>query len=212
MKRTDAIAVLLAASALLQPQIVHAQFDQAITTQEMMEPWMRAHAIILSLTPSPSGGDRQPVIQALLSLDTALSAYQSDQEDVATRIVGDRAFSYEASKISSELASKLISVSERLEALWTTTGISDREDVENVRAALSTLQRKLSQRNPLERDVVRALGSGSKHEILALSTRWWDAVGAVDKVREAIATLHKRMDTAALHLRVYCETLERFRC
>jgi hypothetical protein len=54
--------------------------------------------------------------------------------------------------------------------------------------SLAALRRILEDKNRLERDVVRALGSGSKNEIQALASRWWAGAQSVEEVRGAVAT------------------------
>ena len=204
---------------MLWAGLLHAQLDQAITTQEMTEPWSRAQAVLTSLTTAPDRGDPERIIQAVLSVDAELTTYQSEQEQVAMRIVGDPGFSYEAAEVSLDLANELATIIARFDALWVVIGISDRADVAAARAALLTLQRKLSQRNPFERDVVGALGSGGKQQILALSARWWESVDAVDKLRAALSAFQHRVEAAGLqplyaeHIAATCaETWERLRC
>ena len=190
-----ALRCLCAALCLLCASTADAQLDRAITTQELMEPWSRAEAVLASIKEGPT--EPAPLNGTLSALDAALADLQSQQESVAMRIVGDPAFGYDASDISREMGIGLATVSARFEDLWAALHIGERSDVQAARAALGALQRKLSARNPFERDVLRALGSGGKQEILALSTSWWDALTGVDKVRAALTALQNRIGAAS---------------
>ncbi|HMK20757.1 MAG TPA: hypothetical protein VK466_00395, partial [Terriglobales bacterium] len=55
------------------------------------------------------------------------------------------------------------------------------------------LRRSLSEKNGLERDVLRALGSGGRNEIQGLAAQWWDGSESVGRLRETVAVLRRAL-------------------
>jgi len=181
--------------ATLHAGAAFAQFDPALSAEELIAPWTAALAVLQSIVPSLAAlerGQREQLDSQLARLDQDLNLFQSREETVATRIVADPAFAYAASDESYELSQQLSGISEDFAGLWAALQIAERTDVRAAGESLELLQRRLRERNHFERDVVRALGSGGRQEILELSTRWWKAADSVEKVRGTNAELRTR--------------------
>jgi len=189
--------------AILQSIAAWAQIDQEISDQDLLDPWKRASAVVLSLAQSLDAV-AEPVPRAQIEheldlLDAGLSRLQSQQETVAVRIAADPSFSYDASVQSSEMSTLVAEVAASFDALLSDLSVGDRPDVVATRESIGRLRRILYERNHLERDVVRALGAGGRHEIQALAARWWDAAEAVGSVKDAIAKLRGRLTATPDH-------------
>ena len=182
--------------AIVNPAEGMAQMDQAITTKDLVEPWDRARAVLLSLAHSLDSFDevhKRQLDRELGALDAQLSELQSQEEDVAIGIVSKPEFAYVAPASSHQLWKQVAQIGMSLTALFCGSTICQRPDVLGVQESVDTLRRDLSEKNGLERDVLQALGSGSRNEIQALAARWWEGSESVGKLREAVASLRRAL-------------------
>lgn len=178
--------------AILSWSEATAQLDQAITGKDLIEPWNRAKAVVLSLAAlidtSVAQDQREQLVRDLSKLEDELAALQAQQETVAIRIVSNPAFVYDTSVSSREMATQVAEIAASLDSLLGDLMVRERPDAVATQESLAALRRILEDKNRLERDVVRALGSGSKNEIQALASRWWAGAQSVEEVRGAVAT------------------------
>jgi hypothetical protein len=174
-------------AALLFAGTAGAQWDQAISDKDLLDPWIQAAAMLRALPPEsvPAGAPRE----ILASLEQDLSGLRADLENTAISIVGRPEFGYDAAERSLELAGQVGKVEQGMGALFAALGVSDRPDAKAVRDSIASLQNILSGRSRFERDVLNTLGSGSRNAIQALAARWWTAADRVNDVAEAIRTL-----------------------
>jgi hypothetical protein len=174
-----------------------AQLDQAIAEKDLVEPWSRARAVVLSLADlidaSVEPDKRTQLDRDLSRLDDELAKLQSQQENVAIRIVSNPAFVYDASVTSLEMSAQVSEIEASLDALLGDLMVRQRPDVVATQESLASLRRTLGDQNRLERDVVGALGSGGKNEIQALASRWWTGAESVEGVRKAVADVRRRL-------------------
>jgi hypothetical protein len=182
--------------AMVQSSAALAQLDQAVSDKDLLDPWDRTSAVVLSL-PRLLDAVVEPVQRAQIDrgldrLDEDLSRLRAQLETVAVRIAADPSFSYDVSLKSFEMSTQVAEIGASFEALSNDLSIGERADVRAARESIYGLQQILSRRNPLERDVLRALGSGSRNEIQALAGRWWNAAEAVASLRDAIAQVRAR--------------------
>jgi hypothetical protein len=124
-------------------------------------------------------------------LGEQLAHLQTELENTAIRIVTVPEFSYEASNKSGELADEVGDIGKRFDALFGTLAIRSRDDVQAMQASLETLRGALAQRHLFERDVVNAIGSGSKTEMQKLAGEWWRVGESVEGVKIAIQGLRQ---------------------
>lgn len=182
--------------AMVQSSAALAQFDQAVTDKDLLDPWSRTSAVMLSLPQlldaAIERGQRAEIDRGLDRLDEGLSRLHAQLETVAVRIAADPSFSYDASLRSFELSTQIAEIGARFDALSNDLSIGERADVRAARESIDGLRQILSKRNPFERDVLRALGSGSRNEIQVLAGRWWNAAEAVASLRDAIAQVRAR--------------------
>ena len=75
--------------------------------------------------------------------------------------------------------------------------VSGRTDVLALKESLASLRGGLSSKNGLERDVLQALGSGSRNQIQSLAASWWDGSESVGRLREAVASARRELAIAA---------------
>jgi len=178
-----------------------AQLDQAITDKDLVDPWSRAKAVVLSLAgpidTSVAHQQREQLDRDLSRLEDELAALQSQQETVAIRIVSNPAFVYDTSVSSREMSTQVAEIEASFDSLLGDLMVRQRPDVVAMQASLAALRRILEDKNRLERDVVRALGSGSKNEIQALASRWWAGAQSVEEARGAVADMRRRLAVPA---------------
>jgi hypothetical protein len=168
-------------AGLLLPALAFAQIGQGITDEEMLGPWQDAAAAIGRL--QSGAGLAAPLGQ----LDTVLADLQAQLEDTAVRIVARPEFAYDAAQWSEELSRQVGKSGAALEAVFAAADAGD--DGRAACDGVARLQATLAQRVRFERDVLSALGSGSKHAIQALARRWWTVSERVEDVRKAAARL-----------------------
>ncbi len=183
------IAMLSAGKAL-------AQLDQAIPAKDLVEPWDRAREVLLSrahLFDAVDEQNRQRLDRELSALDDELSNLQSQEETVAIQIVSNPAFAFDVSLSSDQMSTQVSKIGKTLDVLFCDLMVCRRPDVLAVQESLDSLRQGLSDKNRLERDVLRALGSGSKNEIQALAARWWAGSESVGSLREAVVNMRREL-------------------
>jgi hypothetical protein len=197
VKKFGAVGCTLALIAILRSGDAMAQLDQAISGKDLLDPWIRAKAVMLSVAPlldTLAEPDKRPQVEPQLTkLDDELSKLQSHEETVAIRIVSNPAFVYDASLSSSDMSTQVSEIEASFDLLFRDLMVHQRSDVRAMQESLASLRRLLSNRNSLERDVVRAIASGGRNEIQALAARWWDGAESVGSVREAISDLRRQL-------------------
>ena len=198
MRAFSNLAGVLLVLAVACPERAAAQV-QAITERDLTEPWIHATAALRSLVPaSPkqSANDRSELDRQLSQLDDGLAALQAQEEKTAIRIVAVPEFVYGAAESSAEMSAQVAEISQRFDALFRNAGLQDHPDVRAMQTSLAALQRLLADRNALEADVIRAVGSGSKQLIQALAGEWWNGAESVHGTREQVAAQRQRLAAA----------------
>jgi hypothetical protein len=182
--------------AILGPAQAAAQVDQGLSDQELIDPWIRAKAVVLSLPPlleSPAAkAQREPLDADIANIADELSNLQAELERVAIRIVTVPEFAYDAAHKSAELSAQVLDIEKSFDALFGQLKIRERPDVQAMQGAIDSLQRSLSKKDAFERDVVRAIASGSKNEMQALAGRWWKVGESVEGVKLAVESLRQQ--------------------
>ncbi len=181
------VATLIAGTAA-------AQLNQAIGDQDLLEPWIQARAAVLAL---PAGSPADPAARAqfahqLDATEEELSGLRRELEEAAISIVARPEFAYDAAQRSFELSQRMIRVERGLDAMFAALAVADRPDVMAARDSIGRLRQILEERTRFERDVIAALGSGSKNAIQALAARWWTAGERVGDVADAVRGLQER--------------------
>ena len=187
----------LALVAVLAPAAALAQFDQAISDASLTDPWDLEKAVVLSLPVTSPALDephvRSQLHATLRKLDEGLAGFESQVLTFIERLVGDPQYAYVAAENSAEMSAQIASIEKNFDSLYTTFAVEQRADARTAQASLDALRSTLAQKTPFERDVSRALGSGSRQEILSLGTRWWMATEHAIAVRKAVAELKQRL-------------------
>ena len=193
-KCTRALSLL----AVLAPAAALAQFDQAISDASLTDPWDLEKMVVLSLpVPSPALDEPRVRLQlhaTLRRLDEGLAGFESQVLTFIERLVGDPQYAYVAAENSAEMSTQIAGIEKNFDSLYATFAVEQRRDVRAAQASIDTLRITLAQKTPFERDVSRALGSGSRQEILSLGTRWWMATEHAIAVRKALADLEQRLE------------------
>lgn len=177
----------LLAAGLLVAAPAFAQLGQAITDPELYEPWTLARDVAANL-PAVDGSN---LARDARTLDDALARLRARFEDIAVSIVARPEFPYDATQASAEMAGEVGAVLQAFDAWLGNFSAGDRAGAEPARRAIARQQQVLAQRTAFERDVMNAVGSGSKHAIQALSRRWWTASERVEEFRAALASRRK---------------------
>ena len=197
MKKLSTVGWTLMFIAILRWGGAIAQLDQAISGKDLVDPWMRAKAVVLSLAPlfdTLADHDKRSQIDSQLSkLDDEVSKLQSQQENLAIRIVSNPAFVYDASLSSTEMSEKVSDIEKSFDSLFRDLMVRERPDLQAIQESLASLRQLLSDKNRFERDVIRAVASGSKNQIQALAGQWWDSAESVGSVREAISDVRRKL-------------------
>jgi hypothetical protein len=175
MRHAFALVLLLACACAA------AQGNPAISDEHLIAPWIAARGVALTL---PAGEAAQAEAERL---DEALSGLAAALQETAISIVGKPEFSYDAAQRSSDLARQVGEVERLLGELFRGQEIAGRPDAQAAQAAIASLRATLAARASFERDVLSALGSGSRTAIQALAARWWKASERVDELRQVLA-------------------------
>lgn len=194
------IGSVLLAVALSWSGSVAAQSDQAISESALREPWNLELAVLQSLAATmstPHADTRSRLDPVLASLETDLAKFEERVDRVIDRVVGDPQFSYAAAEVSQELAVRIGEVHARFETLYATLDAGKRTDVREAQASLESLRQTLEARVHFERDVVGALGSGSRQQIVELATRWWYGEERAIAVKREVADLRRKLGAGA---------------
>ena len=195
MTRRD---VLVALALTLWSGSAGAQSDAAISEATLRRPWDQQLALLQSLSGSittvADAQRRARLADALATLQVALGKFESQVDTVIDRIIGDPQYAYIAAETSQALSTQLAEIQARFDALYTALGVEQREDVSTAQASLDTLRRILQEKVHFERDVLRALGSGSRQQIVELATRWWNGEERAIAVKKFVADLRKQLD------------------
>jgi len=198
MRTFTNLAGVLLVLAVACPERAAAQV-QAITERDLTQPWIHATAALRSLVPaSPkqSANDRSELDRQLSRLDDELAALQAQEEKTAIRIVAVPEFVYGAAESSAEMSAQVAEISQRFDALFRNAGLQDHPDVRAMQTSLAALQRLLADRNALEADVIRAVGSGSRNLIQALAGQWWNGAESVSSAQQAVSELRRQLQSA----------------
>jgi len=192
----SASAVVLAAM-LSWSGSAAAQADQAIPEATLREPWTLQLAVLRSLSDpitTANPNTRTQLGDALAALQGALGRFERQVDWVIDHIVGDPHFTYIAAETSRELSAQLAEVHARFDTVYAALGVQERGDVRAAQASLDTLRRTVQAQIHFERDVERALGSGSRQQIVELATRWWNGEERAIAVKKAVADLRQKLD------------------
>ena len=166
-----------------------AQSDPAIPESLLREPWIAQLRVIGSLH------EAGPLPRtALEDLEVAIGEYERQVDRVIDRIVGDPQFAYVADQTSRALAEQLAQVLARFDEVYGALGLGERPDVRAAQSALDLLRRTLAAEQPFEKDVLQALGSGSRQQIVERATRWWKGEERAIAVKQAVGA-HARAPT-----------------
>jgi hypothetical protein len=199
IRRPIAVLPALLAAMLLWPIPVAAQTDAAISEATLREPWVSQLAVLESVTPLVTTADadkRAELGNALAGLGAALSAYEQKVDTTIDRIIGDPQFPYVADQWSQELAARVAAVRMQFDALYGALGVRERADVRAAQASLDALHETLERKSPFERDVIRAIGSFSRPQIVELATRWWNGEERAIAVKKKVAALRQALGEA----------------
>jgi hypothetical protein len=173
-----------------------AQLTQAIPTKDLVEPWNRAADVIRSLRPSFGTLDereKRQLDRELSELDKNLAELESQEQTVAIKIVSYPEFAYVVSESSDLMAEQLTRVENGFAGMLEALPVSGRPDASAMGASLKSLRDCLSKNKCLERDVLQALGSGSKNQIQSLAASWWEGSESVGRLREVVATARREL-------------------
>lgn len=183
----------LALAAFLFAGMAGAQWDQAISDKDLLDPWIQARTVVLSLPGVPAGAAaREQFPRRLDTLEEDLSGLRHELENAAVSIVARPEFSYDAAQRSLELSQRIVRVEQGLDDLFEALAVAERADVRAARDSIARLRQMLAEKTRFERDVLTTLGSGSKNAIQALAARWWTAADRVGEVAGAVRSLRER--------------------
>ena len=177
-----------------------AQLAQAIPTKDLVEPWNRAADVIRSLRPwfdTLDEREKRQLDRELSELDKNLAELESQEQTVAIKIVSYPEFAYVVSESSDLMAEQLARIENGFAGMLDVLSVSARPDASAMGASLKVLRECLSKNKGLERDVLQALGSGSKSQIQSLAASWWEGSESVGRLREALATAKRELAVSA---------------
>ena len=183
------LAIVLA--ILLFTGSAGAQWDQAISDKNLLDPWLQAATLLQGLPATDSSNSETREI--LASLEAELSSLRTELQNTAVSIVARPEFAYDAAQRSFELSQHIGKVESGMIALFVALNINERPDVKAVQDSLDNLKTILAGRTRFERDVLTTVGSGSKNAIQALAARWWTAGDRVGDVAQATGALRDRL-------------------
>ena len=144
MRRLSTIGCLVAFIATLGLGKATAQLDQGLSDQELIDPWLRAKAVVLSLAPlldSPTANDQRGRLDADLSkLADELSKFQTELENVAIRIVSVPEFAYDAATSRPSCPRRCSRSRRASTALFGELKIRERPDVRAMQGSIDSLR------------------------------------------------------------------------
>ena len=178
-----------------------AQLSSAITESDLVRPWEQHLAVLQSVPDSATSAGEAAAApgfnEALSSLEVKISEFEAEVTELINRLAGDPQFPYVVLDTSTTLSTRLVAVHTAFDAAYAAMGVAARDDARAAQASLDSLREILQKRTPLERDVVNALGSGSRQQIVALATRWWHSEEKAAEVRERVSKLRRQPDSTA---------------
>jgi hypothetical protein len=180
--------------AWLEP--AHAQGDAAIPEAALRAPWEQ-HLRVLESIPMqalPQGARREALADGLAALQVSLGEFELQVDEMIDRLIGDPQYGYVAAEASSAMSTRLVEVHAHFAAVYRELGVHEREDVRTAQASLKTLQSMLQGKNAFERDVLGALGSGSRQQIVGLATRWWNGEERAIAVKKRVASMRQSVE------------------
>jgi hypothetical protein len=175
---------------------------QAITEAQLRAPWEQ-HLLVLqsmSTTIAAAAGEerRAALADRLARLQVGLGEYETQVDQVIDRVIADPQYAYIADKTSHELSVQLGDVHARFAAFYSASAAGERPDVQAAQAALDELRRILAGKSAFERDMLTALGSGSRQLIVELATRWWKGEEQAIAVKKLVGELRQKVEDAPL--------------
>lgn len=175
-----------------------AQVSMEITESVLKSPWEQHLTVLQSLENTILGLENEKtkaaVFDALFFLESGISEYEAQVDDVIYRLAGDPQFAYQADKVSAEMASVLDRVYTQFENLYGALGVDQREDVLDAQQSLDELRAVLKRKRPFFNDVLNALGSGIRQVIVGLAERWWHGEEKAILTKEYIAALRPKLE------------------
>jgi len=184
--------IALALAVLLVPVTTGAQWDQAISDKELLDPWIQTSVVLHTLAADDSTAAATG--RKFVQLEEDLASLRVQLENTAIGIVGRPEFAYDAAQWSFELSQQVQKVGQGLDAMFAELSVADRPDVKAARAAIDGFHDILAGRSRFERDVLTTVGSGSKNAMQALAARWWTCADRVDDLRSAVVGLQRRAE------------------
>jgi hypothetical protein len=178
--------------ALLFPAGAFAQ-GWAVSDEYLIEPWTRAKAVVMALPDRVDIAKRAQIDAQLDTLYAQIAALQALEEEVAIKIVTVPEFGYDAALTSDAMANHIAQIESSFAAVFESLGVQERADTMSVQESLRSLRQRLDDAYHFERDVIRALGSGSRHEIQTLAGRWWTGAQSAGGVKDAIAMVRAQL-------------------
>ena len=185
------------AAILLCSGFAAAQSYSAIPEASLREPWVQQLAVLQSLSGSITAADsdaRTQLSDTLARLQGTLGAYEQQVDTVIDRIIADPQFGYIATETSQALSGQLAEVHAQFDGLYTMLRVQERGDVRTAQASLDALRKILQDKKPFERDVLAAVGSGSRQQVVELATRWWNGEERAIAVKKAVAELRQGLE------------------
>jgi hypothetical protein len=175
-----------------------AQVSMEIPESLLMSPWEQHLTVLQSLENTILGLENEntkaAVFDAFFFLESGISEYEAQVDDVIYRLAGDPQFAYQAGEVSAAMADVLDRVYTQFENLYETLGVDQREDVLNAQQSLDELRSVLKRKRPFENEVLNALGSGIPQIIIGLAERWWHGEEKAILTKEYIAALRPKLE------------------
>lgn len=191
------LARLLAACVLLGASLALAQVQipGAIPETALREPWSLHLAVVDSLAGRIESAEpalREPLADALATLQVSLGEYETQFDRVIDRLIADANFVFAAAEVSLELADQVADIGIRLDTVHALLGVQERADVREAQAALQALHRLLQAKTYFERDV--QAGIMNRAQTVELGTRWWNGEERAIALKKRVAELRERLE------------------
>ena len=176
----------------------HAQVSMEIPESLLKSPWEQHLAVLQSLEGTilklEDKTTKAAVFDALFYLESGISEYEAQVDNVIDHLVGDPQFPYVAGQASGEMAEVLDRVYTQFGNLYGALEVDQREDVLNAQQSLDELRTVLKRKRPFETDVFNALGSGIRQVIVGLAERWWHGEEKAIMTKKYIAVLRPKLE------------------